>query len=56
MKFYRKDFYIDKQTIFIIPSVVIDIDNMIYAQHNISIQFHWLCFHARLMWMKGENE
>lgn len=52
MKLYRKDFKIYKDWITLIPTVEIHIDDMIYVDRNISISFHWLIFHARLLWLK----
>lgn len=52
MKLYRKDFKIYKDWITLIPTVEIHIDDMIYVDRNISISFHWLVFHARLLWLK----
>ncbi len=52
MKLYRKDFKIYKEWITLIPTVEIHIDDMIYVDRNISISFHWLVFHARLLWLK----
>lgn len=55
MKFYRKDFQIYRDWITIIPTIDIQINNMCYVNPNVSIQFHWLVFHARLMWMESEE-
>lgn len=52
MKFYRKDFDVDREWIMIIPTIVIRIDNPIYFESNVAIEFHWLTLHVRFMWMK----
>ncbi len=53
-KFYRKDFFISRNTITLIPTIIININNLMYVEENIDVQFHWLCFNGRLMWMRGE--
>lgn len=55
MKFYRKDFYITKNWITIIPTVEIIIDEMRYVEHNVAIRINWLVFHIRFMWMESEE-
>lgn len=52
MKLHRKDFKIYKDWITLIPTVEIQIDSLFYVDRNISISFHWLIFHARLLWLK----
>lgn len=55
MKFYRKDFLIDKYYITLLPSIQIRINEMQYARKNISVVFEFLIFHARLMWMEVDE-
>ncbi len=55
MKLKRKDFEIWKNDIYIIPTFRMFINNMIYTNRNFSIEFHWLVFHARLLWV-AESE
>lgn len=52
-KFYRKDFFISRNYIHLLPTIVIQTNNLMWVEENIAIQFHWLCFNGRLMWMKG---
>lgn len=54
MKLNRKDFQVWKDHIYILPSIEVVINDMIYTQKNVSITFHWLVFHARLLFM-NEN-
>lgn len=54
-RFFRKDFYIDRDYIYIFPTVVINVNNPMYIFKSYAIQFHWLCFNARLMWKKVEG-
>ena len=55
MKFYRKDLFITKNWITIIPTVEILIDEMRYVKSNITIEINWLVFHVRFMWMESEK-
>ena len=52
MKLYRKDFNVFRDLITIIPTIEIQIDQMQYTRHNVQIAFHWLVFHARLLFME----
>ena len=56
MKLTRKDFCVWKNDICIIPTFRTLIDNQIYQNHNFSIEFHWLVFHARLLFEQAESE
>lgn len=57
MKLTRKYFCIWKNDIYIIPTFRIFINDQIYQNRNFSIEFHWLVFHARLLWMaESEDE
>lgn len=48
----RKDFQIWKSNIYLLPTINISIDDMMYINRNFSIEFHWLVFHGRLLFMK----
>ena len=48
---YRKDFEISKNEIHILPTIRIYINNMLYNDKNFSIEFYFLVFHARLLFM-----
>lgn len=54
MKLTRKDFCIYKNDIYIIPTFRLFINNQIYISRNFSIEFHWLVFHARLLFEQAE--
>ena len=54
-KLYRKDFQIWKDIIHITPTLEIVIDEPRYGIANIALMFHFLVFHARLLWLKGEK-
>ena len=47
-----KDFGSWGNDIYILPTVRLFIDNHIYLDKNFSIEFHFLIFHARLLFMK----
>ena len=51
-KLYRKDFQIWKDIIHILPTIEIVIDEARYGTENIALGFHFLVFHARLLWTK----
>lgn len=48
----RKDFQIWKDNIYLLPTININIDDMMYINRNFSIEFHFLMFHGRLLFMK----
>lgn len=50
-KLFRKDFEIWKQDIFLLPTFRIAINDLIYTQENLSIEFHFLVFHGRLLFL-----
>jgi len=56
MKLIRKDFCVLKNDVYIIPTFRTFINNMMYRNHNFSIEFHWLVFHARLLFEQVESE
>lgn len=51
-KLERKDFQIWKDNIYLLPTINISIDDVMYINKNFSIEFHWLAFHGRLLFMK----
>lgn len=55
MKLKRKDFCVDKNSIYIIPTFAMVINDHIYTNRNFSIVFHWIVFHARLLWEESEK-
>lgn len=57
MKFDKRRcaFEMWKNVWYALPTIVIRTNQYIYRDVNCSIEFHWLCFHARLMWMGGEK-
>lgn len=52
-KLKSKDFVMYKNEVHLLPTIRIFIDNMIYAEKNISIEFHFLILHSRLLFMKA---
>jgi len=56
MKVTRKDFVIWKNDIYIIPTFRMVINDHIYTNRNFSIEFHWIVFHARLLWVEERKD
>ena len=52
MKLYRKDFEISKRVICLLPTIRIVWNEMMYCEKNLSISFHFLCLHARLLFLE----
>ena len=50
--FKRFDLEVWKNTWYILPTIAIVADDMIYGVHNISIQVHFLCVHCRWLWLQ----
>ena len=55
-KLFKANFEIWKHDIYILPTVRIVIDDLMYWQKSYSIQFHFLCLHARLLWLRRDEE
>lgn len=55
MKFYKKNFYIYKDWITILPTIEIHTDDPRYFEKTVTVGFSWLVFHARIMF-KGEEK
>ena len=56
MKLYRYDFLVLYNLISLLPSINLVFNIDIYAEKNFAIEFSWLCFHARLLFLKKEGE
>lgn len=54
MKLYRKDFRIYKDIIYLLPAIILAFNDPIYSERNYAIEFRWLIFHARLLWLEIE--
>jgi hypothetical protein len=52
---YRKDFYIGKSEICLLPTVIVRGRDWMYTFENFAIEFHFLCLHARLLWFKDNG-
>ena len=55
MKLYRKDFRIFKDLVYIFPTIILAFNEQIYTERNFAIEFRWLVFHARLLWLESKN-
>jgi hypothetical protein len=53
MKLYKKQFNIYKDYIFILPTITLNLNEPYYLDRSFAIEFHWLVFHARLLWLEG---
>ena len=51
-KLHSKDFEVWKHDLYILPTIRIFVDNRIYLDRNFSIEFHFLMFHARLLFVE----
>ena len=45
-----------KNIIYLFPAIVLVINDPIYACRNFAIEFRWVVFHARLLWMEENAE
>lgn len=52
MKLYKKQFNIFKNYISIVPTIILRPNEPYYLDYNFAIEFHWLVFHARLLWIE----
>ena len=51
-KLFKKNFEIQKETIYLLPTIVIVKNDMLFICKNISVYFHWLIWHGRLVWLE----
>lgn len=51
-KLERKDFAVYKNDIYLLPTIKVMINNLVYTQENFSIEFHFLILHGRLLFIK----
>ena len=54
-KLSRKWCEIYKNKIFLLPTIVVNGMDWLYTTKNFSIEFHFLCFHAKLLWMDANR-
>ena len=54
-KLFKKNFEIWKNQMYLLPTIVIITDEMVFTRKNFSIQFHWLIWHGRLVWLEDAN-
>lgn len=43
---YEKDFYV-------LPTIRVLVDNLVCVKKNIAVEFHWLVFHGRLLFLSN---
>lgn len=46
------DFITSKKDIYLLPTVRVYVNDLVYLHKNFSIEFHFLIFHGRLLFMK----
>lgn len=51
-KLEKKDLVIWENDIYLLPTFRVCIDNCMYLDKNFSIEFHFLIFHCKLLFMK----
>ena len=51
MELHKINRMIDKREIYILPAIIIRLNDPFYYEKNTSLEFHWLIFHARLLWL-----
>lgn len=56
MRLTRVDFEVYRDWIFILPSIVLRINDAHISDKNIELSIHWLVFHARLLFEQAESE
>ena len=56
MKFYYGIFRVYKEWITLIPTIDFHLNTSKDQCKNFRIELHWLCFHARFMWLLEESE
>lgn len=55
MRLYKKEFKIIKDYISIVPTIVLKPNEPYFLDRYFEIEFHWLVFHARMLWKKEER-
>lgn len=53
-KLCRKAFEVWKKDIYLLPTVRICTDYMLYSEKNFFVEFHFMIFHARLLFLEKE--
>lgn len=48
----KKQFEIRKNNVYLLPAIQIKTKNPVYTVKNLAIEFHWLVFHARLLFLE----
>lgn len=51
-KLYAKEFQIYKKDFYILPTIRLLIDNLVFIDKNFAIEFHFLVFHGRVLFLK----
>ena len=54
MTFNRFQFMIWRDRLYLLPTIVIDFGDTRYMCKNFAIEFHFLLWHIRLLWLESE--
>ena len=55
MKFERFQFMFWRDRVYLLPTIVIDNGDMRYRCKNLAIEFHFLFWHLRWLWLESEE-
>lgn len=55
MKFERFDFIFVRDRVYILPTIIIDTNNLMYYGKNLGIEFHFLFWNWRWLWIESEE-
>lgn len=56
MKFERFECMFWRDMVFLLPTIIIVTDNLMYYCKNFAIEFHFLFWHLRWLWMEREDK
>ncbi len=48
---FKKSFAVYRDNIYLLPTVQIKVNEQMYMTRNLAVEFHFIVFHARLMWL-----
>lgn len=55
MKFYRFQYITNWEYFFIVPTISLTKNDLIYMNKNFRVAFHWLGWHMSWLWMHREE-
>ena len=48
---FKKRFAVYRDNIYLLPTVQIKVNERMYIARNLAVEFHFIVFHVRLMWL-----